>query len=37
MTSPEQGIAVPADATEHAVWFTFSAGHAWERSPIVGS
>jgi hypothetical protein len=37
MTSPEQGIAVPADVTEHAVWFTFSAGRAWQRSPIAGA
>ncbi len=37
MTNPHQGIAVPADATEHAIWFTFSAGRAWQRSPIAGS
>lgn len=34
MTSPQQGVAVPADVTQHAVWFTFDGGQAWHASPI---
>jgi hypothetical protein len=34
MTSTEQGVAVPADTSSHAIWFTFDAGRTWRRSPI---
>ncbi|MGP0028286.1 MAG: hypothetical protein ACLPKE_33755 [Streptosporangiaceae bacterium] len=37
MTSPAQGVAVPVDTAEHAVWFTFNGGQAWRSSPIAGS
>ena len=37
MTSTSQGVAVPADASAHAVWFTFDGGLTWQRSPIAGS
>jgi hypothetical protein len=36
LTSPTQGVAVPADASHQAVWFTFNGGQAWTRSPIKG-
>jgi photosystem II stability/assembly factor-like uncharacterized protein len=34
MTSPAQGVAVPADTAQHAVWFTFDGGQTWQASPI---
>jgi photosystem II stability/assembly factor-like uncharacterized protein len=34
MTDPQQGVAVPADTTQHAVWFTFDGGQTWQASPI---
>jgi BNR/Asp-box repeat len=34
MTDPDQGVAVPADVTQHAVWFTFDGGQSWHASPI---
>ena len=34
MTSPQQGVAVPADTAQHAVWFTFDGGQTWRASPI---
>jgi hypothetical protein len=34
MTSANQGVAVPADVTQHAVWFTFDGGQSWRASPI---
>ena len=34
MTSPAQGVAVPADTAQHAVWFTFDGGQTWAASPI---
>ena len=34
MTSPAQGVAVPADVAQHAVWFTFDGGQSWHASPI---
>jgi photosystem II stability/assembly factor-like uncharacterized protein len=34
MTSPQQGVAVPADTGQHAVWFTFDGGRTWRASPI---
>jgi hypothetical protein len=36
MTSIEQGVAVPADTSGHAIWFTFDGGRTWRRSPIAG-
>ena len=34
MTSPNQGVAVPADTAQHAVWFTYDGGRSWQASPI---
>jgi photosystem II stability/assembly factor-like uncharacterized protein len=34
MTSPTQGVAVPADTAQHAVWFTADGGQTWQASPI---
>ena len=34
MTSATQGVAVPADVAQHAVWFTFDGGQSWHASPI---
>jgi len=34
MTDDRQGVAVPADVAQHAVWFTFDGGHSWQASPI---
>jgi photosystem II stability/assembly factor-like uncharacterized protein len=34
MTGPQQGVAVPADTAQHAVWFTFDGGQTWQASPI---
>jgi hypothetical protein len=36
MTSTVQGVAVPADARLHEVWFTFDRGQSWRASPISG-
>ncbi|HLI39233.1 MAG TPA: sialidase family protein [Streptosporangiaceae bacterium] len=36
MTSAVQGVAVPADASAHAIWFTFDGGQSWRRSAITG-
>jgi photosystem II stability/assembly factor-like uncharacterized protein len=36
MTSPGQGIALPADPFQHTLWFTFDGGHIWKASPISG-
>jgi hypothetical protein len=36
LTSPAQGVAVPADPGQHAVWFSFDGGQHWARSPIKG-
>ena len=36
MTSPQQGVAVPENSAEHAVWFTFNGGQSWQRSPVAG-
>jgi photosystem II stability/assembly factor-like uncharacterized protein len=35
MTSAQQGVAVPADTAQHAVWFTFDGGRTWHASPIT--
>ena len=34
MTSSHQGVAVPADTSQHALWFTFTGGQAWQRWAI---
>jgi hypothetical protein len=34
MTSVTQGVAVPADAGLHTVWFTFDGGADWQSSPV---
>ena len=37
MTTDSQGVAVPADASAGAVWFTFDGGKTWRPSAISGS
>ena len=34
MTTAAQGVAVPADASVHAVWLTYDGGATWQESPI---
>jgi photosystem II stability/assembly factor-like uncharacterized protein len=34
MTTDAQGVAVPADPSQHAVWFTYDGGSTWQRSPV---
>ncbi len=34
MTTPQQGVAVPVNASLHAVWFTYDGGKTWQKSPI---
>ncbi|MGP7996219.1 MAG: hypothetical protein ACLPKI_02605 [Streptosporangiaceae bacterium] len=34
MTTPDQGVAVPADPLVHAVWFSYDGGATWQESPI---
>ena len=34
MTTSEQGVAVPADDSLDAVWFTYDGGAHWTRSPV---
>lgn len=34
MTTPQQGVAVPADAGQHAVWITRDGGLSWQESAI---
>ncbi len=34
MTTAAQGVAVPADPSQHAVWFTYDGGSTWQRSPV---
>jgi hypothetical protein len=34
MTTPDQGVAVPADPSVHAVWFSYDGGATWQESPI---
>ena len=36
MTSASQGVAVPADTSQHTVWFTFSSGETWKASAVSG-
>ena len=35
LTSPQQGVAVPAEPSiHHAVWFTYDGGQIWQRRPV---
>jgi hypothetical protein len=34
MTTSAQGVAVPADPAQDAVWFTVDGGQTWQASPI---
>jgi hypothetical protein len=34
MTTAQQGVAVPADTSLHAVWFTYDGGRHWVESPV---
>ncbi len=34
MTTSLRGVAVPADPSQHAVWFTVDGGQSWQASPI---
>jgi hypothetical protein len=34
LTSRDQGVAVPADPAQHAVWFTHDGGQTWGVSAI---
>ena len=34
MTTDSQGVALPADPTAGAVWFTFDGGQTWMPSPV---
>jgi hypothetical protein len=36
LTSQQQGVAVPANAGEHAIWFTYDGGRSWAPHPIKG-
>jgi hypothetical protein len=36
LTSSAQGVAVPADPSQHAVWFSYDGAQTWARSPIKG-
>jgi hypothetical protein len=36
LTSPAQGVAVPANPGEHAIWFTYDGGLSWAPSSIKG-
>jgi hypothetical protein len=36
LTSSAQGVAVPADPSEHAVWFSYDGAQTWARSPVKG-
>jgi hypothetical protein len=36
MTTSAQGVAVPADPSQHAVWFTYDGGSTWQRFPVSG-
>jgi len=35
LTSPLQGVAVPADTSLHQLWFTFDGGQSWQASAIA--
>jgi hypothetical protein len=34
MTTSAQGVAVPADSNQDAVWFTVDGGQSWQASPV---
>lgn len=34
MTSPRQGVAVPAGPGQRAIWFTYDGGLTWQPSPV---
>ena len=34
MTTADQGVAVPADPSVHAVWLTYDGGATWHESPV---
>jgi hypothetical protein len=34
MTTAQQGVAVPADPGQHAVWITYDGGRTWQPSPV---
>jgi photosystem II stability/assembly factor-like uncharacterized protein len=34
MTTPQQGVAVPANTDLDAVWFTYDGGGHWQKSPV---
>jgi hypothetical protein len=36
MTTATQGFAIPADPSQHAIWFTYDGGQTWARSPVSG-
>jgi hypothetical protein len=33
MTNRSQGVAVPADPGQHAIWFTYDGGQSWAPAP----
>jgi hypothetical protein len=33
MTTAAQGVAVPADPAQQAIWFTYDGGSTWQPSP----
>jgi hypothetical protein len=34
MTTSDQGVAIPADTSLHAAWFTYDGGRHWQPSPV---
>lgn len=34
MTTSDQGVAIPADRSVHAVWFTYDGGRHWQESLV---
>jgi hypothetical protein len=36
MTSPTQGVALPADPFQHTAWFTFDGGQTWQPQAVSG-
>jgi hypothetical protein len=34
MTTSQQGVAVPANVSMDAVWFTYDGGAHWVKSPV---
>jgi photosystem II stability/assembly factor-like uncharacterized protein len=35
MTSPAQGVALPADTSQHEIWMTADGGKTWQAHPIT--